>query len=432
VRILRAGSPDAAAFLDALRDRGRTPAPEVEAAVRTILEDVRQQGDAALFAYTEKFDGIRLDAETLRVPEAEVAAALESLDPQVRQALALAAGRIQAFHRRQRRESWFYHEEGTGLLGQLVRPLARVGLYVPGGSAAYPSTVLMNAIPARVAGVDELVICTPPGRGDHSIPPAVLAAASLVGVREIYRAGGAQAVAALAYGTESIRPVDKIVGPGNIYVATAKRLLFGVVGIDMVAGPSEILVITDGSVAASWVAADLLAQAEHDALASAVCLTPSPDVAEAVQAEVERQLAILPRGTVAREALEAFGAVIVVTDLQAALTLANAIGPEHLELLVGDPWALVPGVKHAGAVFLGAHTPEVAGDYLAGPNHVLPTTGTARWSSPLSVEDFQKRSSLLSLTPEALSRWREPITRLAGLEGLDGHAHSLRIRTDAP
>jgi histidinol dehydrogenase len=431
VRILRAGSPDAAAFLVTLRDRARAPAPGVETAVRTILEDVRQQGDAALLAYTEKYDGIRLDAETLRVPEAEVATALESLHPPIREALALAAGRIEAFHRRQLRDSWFCHEDGTGLLGQLVRPLARVGLYVPGGSAAYPSTVLMSAIPARVAGVAELVICTPVGR-DHAVPPAVLGAASLVGIREIYRAGGAQAVAALAYGTESIRPVDKIVGPGNIYVATAKRLLFGVVGVDMVAGPSEVLVVTDGSVAASWVAADLLAQAEHDALASAICLTSSPEVAEAVQAEVERQLTTLPRGHVAREALEAFGAVIVVDDLHAAMTLANAIAPEHLELLVADPWGLVPEVRHAGAVFLGAHSPEVAGDYLAGPSHVLPTAGTARWSSPLAVEDFQKRSSLLSLTPEALSRWREPITRLAGLEGLDAHAHSLTIRTDTP
>jgi histidinol dehydrogenase len=403
----------------------------VEAAVRTILEDVRQQGDVALLAYTEKFDGVRLDAGTLRVPEAEATAALEALDVRVRKALSLAAERIEAFHRRQCRDSWFYHEEDTGFLGQLVRPLARVGLYVPGGSAAYPSTVLMNAIPARVAGVEDLVICTPVGRGG-TVPAAVLAAASLVGIREIYRVGGAQAVAALAYGTESIRPVDKIVGPGNIYVVTAKRLLFGVVGIDMVAGPSEVLVVTDGTVAASWVAADLLAQAEHDTLASAVCVTPSAEVAEAVRAEVNRQLATLPRGSVAREALEAFGAVIVAEDLQAALALANAIAPEHLELLVANPWALVPGVQHAGAVFLGAHTPEVAGDYLAGPNHVLPTAGTARWSSPLSVEDFQKRSSLLSLTPGALARWREPITRLAGLEGLDAHARSLTIRTDAP
>ncbi len=431
MRILRAGSPEAAAFLATLRDRSRAPTPEVEAAVRTILEDVRQQGDVALLAYTEKFDGVRLDTGTLRVPETEAAAALEALDSQVRKALSLAAERIEAFHRRQRRDSWFYHEEDTGFLGQLVRPLTRVGLYVPGGSAAYPSTVLMNAIPARVAGVEDLVICTPIGRGG-SVPEAVLAAASLVGIREIYRVGGAQAVAALAYGTESIRPVDKIVGPGNIYVATAKRLLFGAVGIDMVAGPSEVLVVTDGSVAASWVAADLLAQAEHDALASAVCVTPSAEVAEAVQAEVNRQLSTLPRGSVAREALEAFGAVIVTQDLRAAVALANAIAPEHLELLVADPWALVPEVKHAGAVFLGAHTPEVAGDYLAGPNHVLPTAGTARWSSPLSVEDFQKRSSLLSLTPGALARWRGPITRLARLEGLEAHARSLTIRTDAP
>ncbi len=431
MRILQAGSADAAVFLNTLHHRSRAPTPEVEAVVRTILEDVRQQGDAALFAYTEKFDGVRLDAGTMRVPEGELAAALASLGPRVREALSLAADRIGAFHRRQLRDSWFFHEDGTGLLGQLVRPIARVGLYVPGGSAAYPSTVLMTAIPARVAGVEDLVICTPVGR-DGAVPAAVLAAASLVGIREIYRVGGAQAVAALAYGTESIRSVDKIVGPGNIYVATAKRLLFGVVGIDMVAGPSEVLVVTDGTVAASWVAADLLAQAEHDALASAVCVTPSAEVAEAVRAEVGRQLAALPRGQMAREALEAFGAVIVVDDLRAAVALANAIAPEHLELLVADPWALVPEVKHAGAVFLGAHTPEVAGDYLAGPNHVLPTAGTARWSSPLSVEDFQKRSSLLSLTPQALTRWREPITRLAGVEGLDAHARSLTIRVDAP
>jgi histidinol dehydrogenase len=355
--------------------------------------------------------------------------AKRSLPPEVLEALSLAARRIEAFHRRQHRESWFYQEDGVGLMGQLVRPLSRVGLYVPGGSAAYPSTVLMNAIPARVAGVEEVVICTPVGR-DRAIPPAVLAAANLAGVREICRVGGAQAVAALAFGTESIRPVDKVVGPGNIYVATAKRLVFGVVGIDMVAGPSEVLVVADGTVPAGWIAADLLAQAEHDPLASAICVTPSPDLAEAVRAEVEKQLTTLPRGSMAGEALGAFGAVIVVPDLATAMALANAVAPEHLELLVADPWALVPEVRSAGALFLGAHTPEVAGDYLAGPNHVLPTAGTARWSSPLSVEDFQKRCSLLSLTPEALRRWREPITLLARLEGLEAHARSLTIRTD--
>ncbi len=431
MRVLRAGTAEAAAFLEALRDRLRGPAPEVEATVRAILEDVRRRGDAALFEYTEKFDGVRLEAGTARVSEAEIEAALRSLDPAVSEALALAADRIESFHRRQRRESWFYQEDGAGLLGQLVRPLGRVGLYVPGGSAAYPSTVLMNAAPARVAGVEELVICTPAG-WDRAIPAAVLAAASLAGIREIYRVGGAQAVAALAFGTESIRPVDKIVGPGNVYVATAKRLVFGVVGIDMVAGPSEVLVVADGTAPASWIAADLLAQAEHDPLASAICVTPSWEQAQAVRAEVARQLEALPRKSVAARALDAYGAAIVVEDLAAAMALANLIAPEHLELLVADPWALVPAVRNAGAVFLGAHTPEVAGDYLAGPNHVLPTAGTARFSSPLSVEDFQKRCSLLSLVPEALSRWREPITRLARLEGLEAHARSLTIRTDMP
>lgn len=431
MRLLRAGTAEAAAFLRALRDRGRAPAPEIEATVRPILEDVRTRGDAALFEYTAKFDGVRLEAATMRVAEAEIRAALGSLEPAVSEALSLAARRIEAFHRRQRRESWFCEEDGTGLLGQLVRPLSRVGLYVPGGSAAYPSTVLMNAIPARVAGVEELVMCTPVGR-DGTVPAAVLAAASLVGIGEIYRVGGAQAVAALAFGTESIRPVDKIVGPGNIYVATAKRLVFGMVGVDLVAGPSEVLIIADGSVPASWVAADLLAQAEHDTQASAICLTPSEELAEAVPAEVTKQLATLPRARLARQALDAFGAVIVVEDLAAAVALANAIAPEHLELLVSDPWTLVPRVRNAGALFLGGHTPEVAGDYLAGPNHVLPTGGTARWSSPLSVEDFQKRCSLLSLGPQALRRWREPITRLSRLEGLEAHARSLTIRTDLP
>ncbi len=431
MRLLRAGTAEAARFLQALRDRIRAPDPEIEATVRAILEDVRQRGDAALFDYTAKFDGVRLEAATVRVAEAEIQAALGSLDPAVSEALSLAAERIEAFHRRQRRESWFYHEDGVGLLGQLVRPLSRVGLYVPGGSAAYPSTVLMNAIPARMAGVEELVVCTPVGQ-DGAIPPAVLAAASLAGIHEIYRVGGAQAVAALAFGTESIRPVDKIVGPGNIYVATAKRLVFGVVGIDLVAGPSEVLVVADGTVPASWVAADLLAQAEHDPLASAVCVTPSGELAEAVRSEVTKQLATLPRASLAGRALDAFGAVIIVEDLAAAVALANTFAPEHLELLVADPWNLLPRVKNAGAVFLGAYTPEVAGDYLAGPNHVLPTGGTARFSSPLSVEDFQKRCSLLSLDPEALRRWREPITRLARLEGLEAHARSLTIRTDLP
>ena len=431
MRVMSAASQECAGFLRGLRTRGGAPDPSVEAAVRTILEDVRERGDAAVFAHTERLDGVRLEAQTLRVPDAACDDALASLDPRVREALALAAERIEAFHARQRRESWFTEEAGTGVLGQLVRPLRRVGLYVPGGSAAYPSSVLMNAIPARVAGVAEVVMCTPVG-GGRDVAPAVLAAARLAGVREIYRIGGAQAVAAMAFGTATIRPVDKIVGPGNIYVATAKRLVFGVVGIDMVAGPSEIVVVADETAPADWVAADLLAQAEHDAMASAVCITPSAALARSVEAEVVRQLSLLPRRAIAAQAVDRFGAVIVVEDLAAAVRLANAVAPEHLELMVADPWTLVPDVRHAGAVFLGRHTPEVVGDYLAGPNHVLPTGGTARFSSPLSVEDFQTRSSLLALTPEAIRRWREPVTRLAELEGLEAHARAIAIRTETP
>lgn len=431
MRVMSAASEECAGFLRELRARGRAPDPAVEAAVRAILDDVRQRGDAAVLAHTQRLDGVRLDAQTLRVAEADCDAALASLDPGVREALALAADRIGAFHARQRRESWFAEEAGTGVLGQLVRPLRRVGLYVPGGSAAYPSSVLMNAVPAKVAGVGEVVMCTPAGRGG-SVAPAVLAAARLAGVREIYRIGGAQAVAAMAFGTATIPPVDKIVGPGNVYVAAAKRLVFGIVGIDMVAGPSEIVVVADETAPAEWVAADLLAQAEHDAMASAVCITPSPDLARSVRAEVARQLARLPRRAIAEQAVSRFGAAIVVEDVAAAVRLANAVAPEHLELMVADPWGLVPEVRHAGAVFLGRHTPEVAGDYLAGPNHVLPTAGTARFSSPLSVEDFQTRSSLLGLRPEAIRRWREPLTRLAELEGLEAHARAITIRTEAP
>jgi len=431
MRVMSAASEECAGFLRELRERGRAPDPAVEAAVRAILEDVRERGDAALLAHTERLDGVRLDAQTLRVAEAECDAALASLDPSVREALALAADRIGAFHTRQRRESWFVEEAGTGVLGQLVRPLHRVGLYVPGGSAAYPSSVLMNAIPAKVAGVAEVVMCTPVG-GARSVAPAVLAAARIAGVREIYRIGGAQAVAAMAFGTATIRPVDKIVGPGNVYVAAAKRLVFGMVGIDMVAGPSEVVVVADETAPADWVAADLLAQAEHDAMASAVCITPSAALARSVEAEVARQLSLLPRRAIAEQAVNRFGAVIVAEDLAAAVRLANAVAPEHLELMVADPWALVPDVRHAGAVFLGRHTPEVAGDYLAGPSHVLPTGGTARFSSPLSVEDFQTRSSLLGLTAEAIRRWREPVTRLAELEGLEAHARAIRIRTETP
>jgi histidinol dehydrogenase len=429
MRLMAAASAECLAFLQGLRSRGGTIDPGVESAVRAILDDVRLRGDAAVWAHTERLDGVRLDAATMRVSTAACDAALASLDAAVRDDLALAAERIRAFHARQRRESWFAEEPGTGVMGQVVRPLRRVGLYVPGGSAAYPSSVLMTAIPAAVAGVAEIVMCTPVTK-TGGVPAAVLAASRLAGVGEVYTVGGAQAIGAMAFGTDSIRPVDKIVGPGNAYVATAKRLMFGMVGIDMVAGPSEVVVVADETAPPAWVAADLLAQAEHDPMASAVCLTPRSEVAAAVRAEVARQLNLLPRRAMAEQALTRYGAVIVVEDLTAAIGLANAIAPEHLEIVTADPWALLPDVRHAGAVFLGRYTPEVAGDYLAGPNHVLPTGGTARFSSVLSVDDFQTRSSLLSLTPDALRRWRGPVVRLAALEGLEAHARAIMARTE--
>jgi histidinol dehydrogenase len=429
VRILQACSEAGGRFLGELRSRASAPPADVEADVRAILEDVRAGGDAALLAQTARLDGVRLAPETLRVPEEELAAAAQTVAPEVRTALALAAERIEAFHRHGRRESWSVLEAGVGALGQVVRPLDRVGLYVPGGTAAYPSSVLMNAIPARVAGVPEIAMCTPVGRAG-TIAPAVLAAAHLAGIREVYRVGGAQAIAAMAYGTASIPAVDKIVGPGNIYVATAKRLVFGVVGIDMLAGPSEVVVVADDSARPAWVAADLLAQAEHDPLAAAICLTPSRRVAEAVAAEVTRQLKTLPRHEVADRAIARFGAVLVTADLAEAFDLVNRIAPEHVELQVADADTHLPAVRHAGAIFLGAYSPEAAGDYLAGPNHVLPTAGAARFGSPLSVDDFQSRSSLLRLAPQALQAWEEAIAALARVEGLEAHARSIAIRRE--
>lgn len=431
MRLLAAASREAQAFLGTLAARGAGADASVEPAVRAILEEVRRRGDAALLELTARFDGFRGTAAALRVPADTIEAAAAAIEQTVRDALALAAERIEAYHRRQRRDSWLVPEPGIGVLGQLVRPLARVGIYVPGGAATYPSSVLMNAIPARVAGVPEIAMCTPP-RPDGQIAAPVLAAARLAGVTEVYRVGGAQAIAALAHGTETIRRVDKIVGPGNIYVATAKRLVFGIVGVDMVAGPSEVLVVSDGTAPAAWVAADLLAQAEHDALASAICLTDSPTHAQAVCGEIARQLHTLPRAETARKSLEAYGAVLLVADLTEGLRLAAGIAPEHLELLVTDPWALLPQVRNAGAVFLGAYTPEAAGDYVAGPSHVLPTAGTARFGSPLCVDDFQQRSSLLALSPGAVRAWRTPIAGLAGAEGLDGHARAAAIRSEEP
>jgi histidinol dehydrogenase len=402
--------------------------PGVLARVGAILEEVRRRGDAALVELTKRFDGVEIEPAALRVPPAEWAAARPA--PALEAALAEAARRIEAFHRHQLPRSWWIRDEHGSLLGQQVTPLDRVGCYVPGGTAAYPSTVLMNLIPARVAGVRELVLASPPGP-DGRLNPAVLAAARLAGVTEVYRIGGAQAVAALAYGTATIRRVDKIVGPGNLYVALAKRLVFGDVGIDLVAGPSEVVIVADRTAVAGHVAADLLAQAEHDPMARAVCLTDDAPLAAAVVAEVTRRCPALPRAAIAEAAIRAHGAVVVTRDLAEALAIANRLAPEHLELAVADPFAWLPGVRHAGAIFLGAHTPEVVGDYVAGPNHVLPTGGTARFASGLSVEDFVKRSTLIHYTREGLEAGWPHLRELAEAEGLAGHAEAARLRVGA-
>jgi histidinol dehydrogenase len=403
--------------------------PEAVAGVAAIVDEVRRHGDAALLELTKRFDGVELAGADIRVSEAEWAAAAVPAD--LGAALAEAARRIETFHRHQLPRSWWVRDEHGSLLGQQVTPLDRVGCYVPGGTAAYPSTVLMNVIPARVAGVREVAIVSPPGPGGR-LDPTVLAAARLAGATEAYKVGGAQAVAALAYGTATIPRVDKIVGPGNLYVALAKRLVFGEVGIDMLAGPSEVVVVADGGADPRHVAADLLAQAEHDEMARAVCLTDAPALADAVAAEVARQCSRLPRAAIAGAAVRAHGAVVVTRDLDEAIEVANRLAPEHLELSVADPFAWLPAVRHAGAVFLGRHTPEVVGDYLAGPNHVLPTGATARFASGLSVEDFVKRSSLIHYTPAGLRAAWPHLARLAAAEGLQAHGEAARVRLEPP
>ena len=426
MRVLQAGSRECTLFFSQLRSRQGTIPAEVEQAVRDILEGIRTGGDAALFAQTERFDGVRLDATSARVRPEEIGEAYAALTSASLEALKMAASRIRAFHLRQLRSSWFSEEDGA-IVGMLTRPLERVGIYAPGGTAAYPSTVLMNAIPAAIAGVQEVVMCTPPRR-DGKVAGAVLVAADLCGVHAIYKVGGAQAVAAMAYGTASIPKVDKIVGPGNVYVAAAKRLVFGQVGIDMIAGPTELLIIADEEARAAWVAADLLSQAEHDPLSSAILLTPSQRLAEEVVGEVKRQVAPLPRRQIAETSLEQFGAAVVVKGLDEAATLANEVAPEHLELLVKDPWGLLPQIRHAGAIFMGGASPEVVGDYLAGPNHVLPTGGTARFASPLSIDDFQRRTSLIAFSRQKLEALEPTLVELARLEGLEAHARAASIR----
>ena len=417
---------------DLLRQLERTAEGADEtlvAQVRGIVEDVRLRGDAALSEYTRRFDGVSIPVGAIGVADGEWTEAERAVSPDIIEALRYAARRIEAFHEHQRPSSWFFHDEHGSLLGIQVTPLERVGLYIPGGSAAYPSTVLMNGLPAKVAGVPERILCSPPG-SDGRINPVVLAAARLVGVTQCFKVGGAQAIAAMAYGTETVPRVDKIVGPGNRYVALAKRLVFGQVGIDMIAGPSEVVVVADQTGNAAWIAADLLAQAEHDVMARAICLTPSAELAERVVEEVGRQLKALPRQEIAAKALEGHGAVVVTHDLAEAIQIVNGLAPEHLELMVADPFVLLSRVRHAGAIFLGRHTPEVVGDYVAGPNHVLPTGGTARFSSPLGVEEFVKRSSVIHYSRSGLDEAWPRLRLIAEAERLDAHARAAQLRLE--
>jgi len=411
----------------------RSPAAvdaEIHRRVEEIVATVRDKGDAALLDFTERFDRVSLTPRELAVTAGELAAAESAVGVTTMRALRYAAERIERFHRESAPRSWRMTDALGSRLGQEVRPLDRVAVYVPGGRAAYPSTVLMTVIPARVAGVKEIVLVSPPS-ADKSLNPAVLAAARVAGVTEAYRIGGAQAVAALAYGTETIRRVDKIVGPGNIYVALAKSRVFGDVGIDMIAGPSEVVVVADASADPEWVAADLLAQAEHDPMARAVLLTPSRALVDAVAAATERQLAVLPRREIAGAALRSHGAFVLTRSLEEAVEVANLLAPEHLELQVADPDALLARVRNAGAVFLGRYTPEVVGDYVAGPNHVLPTGGTARFASALGTEDFVKRLSVIQYAPAGLRDAGPHVAELARVEGLDGHGAAAAMRIES-
>jgi len=428
IRTLDARALGFDAVVKALERRPDAVAPEIHRAVDEILAAVRARGDEALLEYSARFDAFRpASAAGLAIAPSEFEAAERVLAPGVAPALAYAASRIERYHAGGVPKSWRMTDEHGSILGQEVRPLDRVGIYIPGGRAPYPSTVLMTAVPARVAGVREIVLVTPPGPGGR-VEPTVLAAARIAGVTEGWRVGGAQAVAALAYGTAAIRRVDKIVGPGNIYVALAKARLFGEVGIDMVAGPSEVIVVADGAAEPAWVAADLLAQAEHDPMARALCITDSADLLPRVAQALERRLASLPRRDIAGPALEANGALIRVATLEDAVELANRFAPEHLELMVRVPAALLPRVRHAGAIFLGGHTPEVVGDYVAGPNHVLPTAGTARFASPLGTEDFVKRSSVIEYSPSGLRAALPHVLALARVEGLAGHGCAAEVR----
>jgi histidinol dehydrogenase len=416
---------DLKAFLRVLRERASGVSKEIEQRVKTILDDVKANGDRAVLKYTRTLDSLYI--KTVKIYNRDLSKYVLKADTHVVNALKLSAKRIRVFHERQRKKSWSF-SDGKTILGQIIRPIERVGVYIPGGKASYPSTVLMNVIPAQVAGVKEIALCVPTPKGEMN--PHVMAAIKLLGVKEVYRIGGAQAIGAMAYGTKTIRKVDKIVGPGNIYVATAKKMVFGEVDIDMIAGPSEILIIADKSANPAFVAADLLSQAEHDEHASAILITDSEKLADAVVIEIAKQLNILKRKHITKKSLDMYGAIIITKHMKDAVNLSNSIAPEHLEIMTEKPEILLPMVKNAGAIFLGEWTPEALGDYSAGPNHTLPTGGSSRFFSPLGVYDFIKRSSLLRFSRKGFRNLSETVKTIAEAEGLEAHRNSIIIRED--
>jgi len=425
MRVIESKDKDFPALLSSITGRGEADTGKVEAAVKAIIDAVRKDGDRALVEFTRRFDGVDLSGRIEASPK-EIDRAVTKVPKKDLKLIELAASRIESFHKKQLQNSWFTTDSNGTTLGVKISALERAGIYVPGGKAAYPSTVLMNAIPAKVAGVEKVVMVTPPGKDGAN--PYVLAAAKVAGVDRVFKVGGAQAIAALAYGTRTVPRVDKITGPGNIYVATAKRLVFGAVNIDMIAGPSEILIINDGTGDPRWMAMDLLSQAEHDELASSILITTSSKMARAVSAAVEREMKKLKRRKIAGVSIKNYGAIIVARDLSEAASISNRIAPEHLELFVEKPFELLGEIRNAGAVFLGYNTPEAAGDFLAGPNYTLPTGGTARFSSPLGVEDFIKRTSVISFSERSIAALGPEVKRFADLEGLEAHGKSAAAR----
>ena len=429
IQIIKYGTKEGAELVQQILGRSQLEYGNVQEVVDGILSDIRKNKDKALFEYTEKFDKVRLTKETIKVTEEEIKEAYEKVDKDLIRVIKLAAERIRDFHQKQKQNSWLEPATNGETLGQLIRPLENVGVYVPGGKAAYPSSVLMNVIPAKVAGVENIYMTTP-AQKDGKVYPTTIVAANEAGVDSIFKIGGAQAIAALAFGTESVPKVDKITGPGNIYVALAKRTVYGHVNIDSVAGPSEILVIADETSNPKYVAADMLSQAEHDELASSILITDSEELAYAVQKEIEVQTNKLERKEIINKSIDNYGAIIIVDDIKTACDISNSIAPEHMEVCTKAPFELLPYIKNAGAIFLGNYSPEPLGDYMAGPNHVLPTGGTARFFSPITIDDFVKKSSIIAFSKNALDNLSDDIITFANAEGLTAHANAVRVRKE--